>query len=296
MVEVKTTDAYTIKTATLLNYVDRLISDKRVPDWEHALGLYVIARPDSELKQLENAIVAEKRLHQLRVITAEALLTLAELALDYEIDHDSILTLIRPSGPRLDETIKLMATMVAIEKQKEPTPSVKVVVSKESTPTIPSENAADALPSSTVNSGTQYFLVPVGEDDDETSIDVINRVVGANFFAFGERTPNRRNMKVGDRLCFHASGIGVAAHARVKSAPAKKHHPLVHHPDQYPWVVELEDVKLYTGNPIVIDGSLRRQLDAFKGRDPDAGWGWFVVAVNRIDGHDFELLTGQPTT
>jgi hypothetical protein len=33
VVEVKTTDAYTIKAATLVGYVDALISEKVIPDW-----------------------------------------------------------------------------------------------------------------------------------------------------------------------------------------------------------------------------------------------------------------------
>jgi hypothetical protein len=294
VVEVKTTDAYSIKTATLLNYVDRLISEKRVSDSEHALGLYVVARPDSELKQLENAIVAEKRLDQLRVITAEALLTLAELALDYEIDHESVLTLIKPSGPRLDETIKLMARMVAIEKQSESDVGPAIVeppVKPESKAPIKIEDVHGS--SSAVEAPAQHFLVPVGEDGSESPTDVIKRVVGANVFAFGEHTPNKKNLKAGDWLCFYASGIGVAAHARVKSAPQKKKHPAIHHPEEYPWVVDLEAVKLYTDNPIVIDGDLRQQLDAFKGKKPEASWGWFVVTVIRLRTiHDFNILTG----
>lgn len=79
VVEAKTTDAYAIKTVTLLNYINALVSEQRIPSPEHALGLYVVARVDAELKQLENAIVAEKRMQQLRVVTVESLLSLAEL-------------------------------------------------------------------------------------------------------------------------------------------------------------------------------------------------------------------------
>ena len=61
VVEVKTTEVYAIKSATLVGYVDALISDKKIPSWDHALGLYVVGRTDPELKQLENAIIAEKR-------------------------------------------------------------------------------------------------------------------------------------------------------------------------------------------------------------------------------------------
>jgi hypothetical protein len=57
VVEVKTTDVYAIKTATLIGYVNALISEQQISDWDHALGLYVIGRPDAELRQLENAIL-----------------------------------------------------------------------------------------------------------------------------------------------------------------------------------------------------------------------------------------------
>ena len=41
VVEVKTTEVYAIKTATLVGYVDRLISEQRIPSWDNALGIYV---------------------------------------------------------------------------------------------------------------------------------------------------------------------------------------------------------------------------------------------------------------
>src|SRR5882672_11142376 len=75
--EVKTSDTYAIKTATLVGYINELISDKGIPDWHSSLGLYVMGRPDPEIKQLDNAIVAEKRTHELRTTSIESLLSLA---------------------------------------------------------------------------------------------------------------------------------------------------------------------------------------------------------------------------
>jgi hypothetical protein len=77
VVEVKTTDVYAVRTATLLHYVDQLISDHRVADREHALGLYVVGRAEAALAHLEHAIPAERRTQQLRVIAAESLLSIA---------------------------------------------------------------------------------------------------------------------------------------------------------------------------------------------------------------------------
>lgn len=110
VVEVKTTEAYAIKTATLVGYVAELISEKRVPSREAALGLYVVGRPDPELRQLENTIVAEKRTHQLRVISVESLLSLAEI----------MLVLLRPSGPGIDSLADLIARLVAQRTAQQP--------------------------------------------------------------------------------------------------------------------------------------------------------------------------------
>ena len=79
VVEVKTSEIYPIKTATLVGYVNELIGEKKISDWDTALGLYVVGTPNREVQQLENSIVAEKRTHQLRIISADSLLSLAEL-------------------------------------------------------------------------------------------------------------------------------------------------------------------------------------------------------------------------
>jgi hypothetical protein len=39
VVEVQTSDTYAIKTATLVGYINELISDKKIPDWQSSLGL-----------------------------------------------------------------------------------------------------------------------------------------------------------------------------------------------------------------------------------------------------------------
>ncbi|GAI10779.1 unnamed protein product, partial [marine sediment metagenome] len=98
VVEVKTTEAYAIKAATLVNYVNELISEKEIPSWDNALGLYVVGRSDPELRQLENAVVAEKRKDQLRIISGNSLLSLAELMNEYDVSHEDILAVLRPSG------------------------------------------------------------------------------------------------------------------------------------------------------------------------------------------------------
>lgn len=123
VVEVKTTEVYAIKTSTLMSYINELISEKTVTDLDHALGLYVVGRSDPEVRQLENAILAEKRMDNLRVISAESLLSLAELMKKFNVSHEDILAILRPSGPIIDSVIDLMVRLaqpgITVEPKKE---------------------------------------------------------------------------------------------------------------------------------------------------------------------------------
>jgi len=276
VIEVKTTEVYAVKTATLVNYVDQLISAKSVPSWDVALGLYVIGRPDPDIRQLENAIVAEKRSGQLRIIFVDSLLSLAEMMNEYDTRHDDILSIIRPSGCTIDPVVELMTRIVAGSPEKVAAPSQ-----------VHGEPAV--LPQEAT-----YWLTPVASDEKQTAEEVIQTLVGATgIYAFGERTPGRSKLKAGDWICFYASGKGVAAHARISSPPAKKPHPKVRHSDKYPWVFRLSDPILYLEDPIVIDYETRTKLVAFKGRDPDKSWAWFVQGTHQITELDFKRLTRQ---
>jgi hypothetical protein len=94
-------------------------------------------------------------------------------------------------------------------------------------------------------------------------------------------------------MCFYAAGNGVVAHARVSSSPHKEIHPSVRHSDKYPWVFRVEDVQLYLDKPIAVDAEMRSKLEAFKNRDLNKAWAWFVQATRILEQQDFETLIGQ---
>ena len=276
VIEVKTTEIYAIKTVTLVGYVDGLISEKVIPSWDNALGLYVVGRPDPEIRTLENSIVAEKRTHQLRIISSDSLLSLAEMMNEYDISHEDILAIIRPSGTSIDSVVGLMARLVAEPKTED---------SLEKAPPIIEASS---------KSEDVYWITPVKSDEKASAEEVIETLVGVEkIYAFGERTPGRRHLKPGDWICFFAVGKGVVAHAKVISLPEKKRHNKVRYPEKYPWIFRLDSVSLYLSKPIVVDAALRGNLNAFQGRDPDKSWAWFVQATRKVTKHDFEILTGR---
>ena len=96
-----------------MGYIHTLISERQIPDEDHALGLYVVGRPDPEIRQLENAIMVERHTHKLRIISVESLLSLAELTTEYDVSHDDVLAVLRPSRPTIDAVVNLMARLVA---------------------------------------------------------------------------------------------------------------------------------------------------------------------------------------
>jgi hypothetical protein len=118
VVETKTTDVYSVKTAPLLGYINALVSEGQIPKPTNALGLYVYGRFDTKASQLENAIIVEGRRENLRVVSVDALLNLLELKQEYGLAHKTVLGLLLPAPVRVDPLINLISDVVAQEKEE----------------------------------------------------------------------------------------------------------------------------------------------------------------------------------
>lgn len=272
--EAKTTDAYAIKTSTLVGYVDELISEKKVPDWGHALGLYVVGRADAALKQLDNAIVAERRGEQLRVSTVESVLSLAELVQDGYLTTSEAVALIRPAGAVIDETVGLISRVVS-------------QAGEAATPTEAAPPAAEpGAPAQRV-----FLITPVSDREEAPGDQVIRKLLESGWYVFGESTAGRKHLKPGDHVCFYWSKIGVVAEAEVASVPEKRRLPQVQEPERFPWAFKVRAPRFFFDEPVVIDAARRSQLDAFKGRDAEGSWSWLVQGTRRVTEHDFKVLT-----
>jgi hypothetical protein len=235
----------------------------------------VVGRPEPGIQQVENAVVAEKRTYQLRIISAESLLSLAEIMNEYDVSHEDILALIRPSSPKIDPIVDLIVRLVAAPK-----------------PEMLPEPVVDVLhPELLVEGDIAYWITPVRTNEKQTAEHSIQVLVGQeHIYAFSESAPGRKHLKPGDWICFYATGKGVVAHARVISSPEKNPHPKVIDREKYAWTFRLNDASLYLSSPIVINAALRSNLDAFRDRDPNIPWAWFVQATRRISEHDFNAL------
>lgn len=118
IVEAKTADVYTVKTAPLLGYINDLVSEGELSDPSQVLGLYVYGRFDAGTSQLENAITVEGRRERLRVVSVEALLHVLELKQAYNLAHRTVLGLLLPAAVRIDPLVNLIFDIVAQEKEE----------------------------------------------------------------------------------------------------------------------------------------------------------------------------------
>lgn len=286
VVEVKSSETYPIKTSTLIGYVDHLISDRKIASWDSTLGLYIVGKINPEIRNLENAIVAEKRTSQLRVISVDSLMSLAELMQDYDVTHEDILAIFRPISPKLDTLVELISRLTA-------GPRPNSIPQPEELPTkLPTANTSPMHTSNQEDGSITYWITSVRSDEQSTAAEVIKTIVGKDhIYAFGQNTPGRKHLKPGDKIAFYETGNGVIGHATVDSIPENKPHPNLRHPEKYPWTFRVKAISLYLENPVIIDADLRGQLDVFQNRDAKSPWAWFVQATRKIPEHDFSLLT-----
>lgn len=126
-------------------------------------------------------------------------------------------------------------------------------------------------------------------------------------YAWGANTRYVNDLKLGDWICFYscASG-GIVAYARVETrskrrdtTPPKFRKDVPLHPvEKFPMGFEVNEVKIFANNSIIVNGRICSQLDAFKKRGKKSStWDkWFrgwKRATRRISRNDFLILTGQ---
>lgn len=290
VVEVKTSDAFTIRTATLLGYMNSLIDATVVPHADTVMGLYVFGKPQSEMGQLEASIVHGGHAQRLRIATVDDVLTLAELVQQELLSRDEALTLLRPVGVRVGATVQLLQR-IAAEVRSPPTVPLRTHRPTDSIDYVreaqPAREAAERMSTES----TMFLLTPVAAENGVSAEETIRSLLEQGVYVFGDRTPGRKDLKSGDQIAFYESGNGVVASAEVASIAQKREVKFAKNPDRFPWAFDVRKVRYFFDQPVTIDAALRSQLEAFSGRDPEGAWGWFVQSTRKVGAHDFDILT-----
>jgi hypothetical protein len=109
-------------------------------------------------------------------------------------------------------------------------------------------------------------------------------------WAFGENTGGRNSLKPGDYVCFYLSRKGIVAHAKAVTEPRYEISEIVKTPEKYPWIFKVEDEEVYLDLPVELSEEKRSKLDAFRGKDANSNWGWFVMGSHTITRNDYYEL------
>jgi len=117
VIEVKTTDAYTIQLDTIATYRDRLIEEQRVP--KNTPILIVIGRNDTS--SLEAQVRGSPYAWSMRIVGIDALIKLMEVNLTTSSDDvtEKIHTILRPfEYTRIDQIVDVVFTTVSDKEQQ----------------------------------------------------------------------------------------------------------------------------------------------------------------------------------
>lgn len=289
VVEVKTTDAFVVDHSTVLNYITSLRAAQRISPSDDVIGLFVYARKDAKVQQLQNGILADKRTQELRIASVDAVVSLTELIRQDLIAHDEAIDILWPSGVWVDDTVKLLQRISAGSGERTGRSDA------DDTPRDVEPEAGRARRSAgSPDGGPEYYLTPVADIPEESAEETITRLVARGLWAMSNGTPHRAKIKPGDFMAFYRAGVGVVATAEVATAPQERPRPeVVKNPDKYRWTFELRNPTVFLDSPVLIDATMRSLLDEFRERDLTKPWSWFVFANRRITPHDYALLTGK---
>jgi hypothetical protein len=138
------------------------------------------------------------------------------------------------------------------------------------------------------SNSTSYWIIPTDAGYDEMTMKSFLRLLENKIFGFQSLSMGRAKLTIDDRICFYSARMGIVADARVSSKPILDRSIIG---PFYPYIFGLEDVSVYVENPKKLDSSLRRRLDAFSGKDPEALWSWFIRIAHKVTEHDFKILT-----
>ena len=238
VIEVKTTDAYSIMTSTLLGYINQLIDSGRIANSDNAIGLYVFGKQNTALEQLEGAIVHGGYAQRLRLSTVDDILSLAELVQEGLLTRDESLSLLRPVGVRVGSTVQLLKRVataspfprdgVTPEAYKVANPAHRSI--EETRPT----RRTGELPASGFTEST-YLLTPVSDDDEATAEETIRALLDHGEYVFGRPDPWKEEAEPGDKLAFYESGKGVVGSLRLRLFQNSGRVSYVRHAEKYPW-------------------------------------------------------------
>jgi hypothetical protein len=255
-------------------------------DDERWVGLCVTTPFYAARRRLEKRL-AQRDISDVRCVTVESLLWLAEMVTVERLQHADVVRLLA-SGPDSDFMIELMRRLTERASPVEPTRE----------PAVPpqTETAQDAVPPSLAvvdRRGrersdlpeTGFWVACLTHDENATPEQVLDSVIRRrNVLGISDAGPFPSPARPGDRVCFFVSGAGVVGHAQLESVVSDA-SAVLRGARRFGAVFRLSAVVIYdVPNPVAAGSAVQRIAD----RIPFDAAGAYLAPIARAE---YELLT-----
>jgi len=143
-----------------------------------------------------------------------------------------------------------------------------------------------------------FILTSISDKHDLSAEQILETLLGNEWFVFGDKNPLREKLRPDDQICFYMKERGVVAKASVASAAKQQPLPFPFpfpclSTEAVPWSFRVVNVEFFFDTPVILEERLRTQLMSFRGKDHKQNWAWFVQSTKAVSEEDFTILTSR---
>ena len=258
---------------------------------ERWIGLCVTTPFYTARRRLE-ALLAQRPSGDIRCVTVESLLWLADMVSADRLEHEVILRLLTSSTDS-DFTIDLMRRMAEGAKVQQPdSPSSVSEAPNASSASGPSWTEPPSHLSIVENPdrrrGPDYWLASLASDESASPEQMVDFVIrGRQVLGITDTEPLPMPVSVGDLVCFYIAGTGIVGHAQFDNAIPDA-SAIIRGAGRFTAVFQLQDVAIYDTPHRVTLESIGLHVPSRSPHDNGA----MLAPITR---QDYEALTLGPS-
>ena len=260
------------------------------PDLEERwIGLCVTTPFYTARRRLE-ALLAQRQSGDIRCVTVDSLLWLADMTSAGRLGHEDVLRLLT-SGPDSDFTIDLMRRMAEGATVQETAPAAAVHESARPSAAGPSWMEPPSHLSIVENPdrrrGPEYWLASLASDESASPEQMVDFVIrGREVLGITDTGPLPMPVSVGDLVCFYIAGTGIVGHAQFDNVITDA-SGIIRGAGRFTAVFQLKDVAIYDAPHRVMLESIGLHVPSRSPYDNGA----MLAPITR---EDYEALTIEP--
>ena len=261
------------------------------PDLEERwVGLCVTTPYYAARRRLE-ALLAQRMAGDIRCVTVDSLLWLADMTSAGRLEHEDVLRLLT-SGPDSDFMIDLMRRMAEGATTQEPAPTP---VAHEESPRTSATGPSWAEPPSHLSivenpdrrRGPEDWLASLASDESASPEQMVDFVIrGRQVLGITDTGPLPMPVSIGDLVCFYIAGTGIVGHAQFDNVIPDA-SAAIRGAGRFTAVFQLKDVTIYDSPHRVMLESIGLHIPSRSPYDNGA----MLAPITR---DDFEALTLGP--